>query len=79
VDIIHPDLVAGRTIAVCDERENPLGTMRVVAATSAVLTLDVRGVQVDLPAEALLHYNPQGPGLQLIASSLGPDALRRLA
>jgi hypothetical protein len=78
MEIIHPDLVAGRTVMARDERDNPIGPAQIVAATSGTVTLRMAGAEATLPAEALLAYHPQ-VGLRLITSSLGPIVLARLA
>lgn len=74
---IHPDLVAGMTIRVRDERENPLGQVRIIAATTATLTVACGAAQATLTPDALLAYDRHG--LAVSASQLGPtllDALR---
>lgn len=75
---IHPDLVAGRDVPSRDERENPLGTLRVIAATTHTVTLGLGDAQAELPADALLGYN-QRDGLTLTLSRLGPTMLAALA
>ena len=74
--VVHPQLVAGITVHVRDERDNPLGTLQVVAATISTLTLGVGPHRIVLDPDALLVYDTNG--LALVAGRLGPTILAAL-
>ena len=74
--VVHPHLVAGITVRVRDERDNPLGTLRVLAATINTLTLGIGFHQIVLAPDALLVYDADG--LALVAGRLGPAIIAAL-
>lgn len=77
MDVVHPDLVPGKTVQVRDERDNPLAAMRVVAATTTALTLQVRQVRCTLSPGSLISYSERD-GLAIIAGQLSDEMLALL-
>ncbi len=78
MDIVHPDLVAGCRVTLRDERDNPIGSASVRAATLTTLTLRIADSEVELSAAAILRYSRRD-GIAIAPGSLGPAILAKLA